>query len=69
MSSAASLKMKRSISPGFIVISEIKPVKDESTVEAAPDQVSPAALDHQNPGCQKNGRSNDDGLLTCNPSI
>ena len=57
-----------SISPGFIVISRIKPIKDELTVEAAPirSALLPGSPESR---VQKNGRSNDDGLLTCNPSI
>ena len=55
-----------SISPGFIVISKIKPVKDESIVGAAPIRSVLQPWIARIPGAE-NGRSNDDGLLTCNP--
>ena len=57
-----------SISPGFIVISKIKPVKDESTVGAALIRSVLQPWITRIPGAE-NGRSNDGGLLTCNPLI
>ena len=50
-----------SISPGFIVISEIKPVKDESTGGAAPIRSVLQPWITRIPGAE-NVRSNDGGL-------
>ena len=52
---------------GFILISEIKPGKDELIVEAAPIRSVLQPWITRIPGAE-NGRSNDGGLLTCNPT-